>query len=305
MVTESLESSLSPSTPSTDLSLSSDSLSSGLSISTSASTEKTSSFSSIDSASSSETTPSEDTSTSDESTSVFSEFTSTAADTTTASNTDITTTTAEPTTTTGCNSVDPLTTVALANPTPVFDDNLDHDNEFGAVVLPFAVGGSTTVYVSTNGVISVGDGADEFNNDGLPSNNLPAIAFAPYWDDLYLSRSRGHTIVYEVFNGIFGNEVTFEFLLGRFIDNGLFHFEVNFLESEPNSVRFQYYTTPEKGSSATVGIQNRNTGRFILVEYNEADSIADGAAIIMSSQSGIKFEVPFDNTERGKGADRF
>lgn len=122
-------------------------------------------------------------------------------------------------------------------------------------------------------MISVGAGTDEFNNDALPSDNLPAIAFAPYWDDLYLSRSRGHTIVYEVFNGQFDNEVTFEFLVGRFIDNGLFHFEVSSLESEPNSVRFQYYSTPEKGSRATVGIQNRNTGKFILVEYNEADSI--------------------------------
>jgi hypothetical protein len=200
--------------------------------------------------------------------------------------------------------VDPLTTVALANPTPVFDDNLDHDDDFVPVVLPFAVGGSTTVYVSMNGVVSVGAGTDKFNNDALPSENLPAIAFAPYWDDLYLSRSRGHTIVYEVFNGQFGNEVTFEFLIGRFIDNGLFHFEVSFLESQPNSVRFQYYTTPEKGSSATVGIQNRNTGKFILVEYNEANSIADGAAVIMSSESGDQIEVTFDNSECGKGADR-
>ncbi|KAG5657954.1 hypothetical protein KAF25_006905 [Fusarium avenaceum] len=320
MMTQPFGSSFSSITPFTDFSLSSDAQTSSISTSTSISTESISSFSSIDSASSSETTesvtssspettesttafilpttisaetettPGEAMSTSDESTIISADLTSTTADITTTTTTDITTTTAESTTTTGCNSVDPLTTVALANPTPVFDDALDHDDDFTAIVLPFAVGGSTTVYVSTNGVVSVGAGTDEFNNDALPSENLPAIAFAPYWDDLYLSRSRGHTIVYEVFNGQFGNEVTFEFLIGRFIDNGLFHFEVSFLESQPNAVRFQYYTTPEKGSSATVGIQNRNTGKFILVEYNEANSIADGAAVIMSSDSGAQID---------------
>jgi hypothetical protein len=201
--------------------------------------------------------------------------------------------------------VDPLTTVALANPTPVFDDDLDHDNDFVAIVLPFPIGGDTTVYISTNGVISVGAGTESFNNDdGLPTNELPPIAFAPYWDDLFLDRSRGDTIVYEVFNGKFGNEVTFEFLLGRAGSSDLFHFEANFLESPQDSVRFQYYTTPEKGSSATVGIQNLNTGNTILVESNQANSIMDGASIIMVPSTESHVDLTFDNTECGKDADR-
>jgi hypothetical protein len=195
--------------------------------------------------------------------------------------------------------------VALANPTPVFDDSLDHDNDFVAIVLPFPVGGDTTVYISPNGVISVGAGTESFNNDdGLPSNELPPIAYVPYWDDLYLDRSRGDTIVYEVFNGIFGNQVTFEFLLGRAATSGPFHFEASFLENQPDGIRFQYYTTPEKGSSATVGIQNRNTGKFILVESNQADSITDGASIIMDAQNENQVVITFDNTECGKNADR-
>ncbi|KAL6922947.1 hypothetical protein FSST1_000221 [Fusarium sambucinum] len=224
----------------------------------------------------------------------------------TTTTTDMTTSTEATTTISQCNSVDPLTTVALANPTPVFDDSLDHDDDFASIVLPFGIGpsGATTIYISSNGIVSLGSGADAYVNEDLPSNSIPNIAYLPYWDDLYLSRTHKNTIVYEVFDGKFGTEATIEWLVTKSGSSSIFHFDISFLQNQPNAVRFRYYTTPSKGSSATVGIQDQDNGKVIKIEYNTANSIADGTAIIMDTESGSQVMTTFDNTECGKDADR-
>ncbi|CEI41780.1 hypothetical protein FVEN_g3767 [Fusarium venenatum] len=222
----------------------------------------------------------------------------------TTTNTDMTTSTKATTTISQCNSVDPLTTVALANPTPVFD-NIDHDDDSVPIVLPFGIGssGSTTIYISSNGIVSLGSGADYFINEDLPSGSIPAIAYLPYWDDMYMSRTYKNTIVYEVFEGKFGTQATIEWVVGKGT-NTIFHFDISFLQDHPNAVRFRYYTTPDKGSSATVGTQDRDSGKVIKIGYNAPNSIADGTAIILDTQSGSHVIQTFDNTECGKDADR-
>ncbi|KAF0635335.1 hypothetical protein FPSE5266_20382 [Fusarium pseudograminearum] len=127
-----------------------------------------------------------------------------------------TTTTAEETTTTDCNSEVAVTTVALLNPTPVFDDDIDHDDDLAAVVLPFNVASSdqSTVYVSTNGFIGVGSDLDTTpDNNRIPNENIAPIAVCPYWTDLSLIRRNGDTIAYEVFNGQHGMQATFEWIV--------------------------------------------------------------------------------------------
>ncbi|GKU05092.1 peptidase s8 and s53 subtilisin kexin sedolisin [Fusarium langsethiae] len=234
--------------------------------------------------------------------------TSTQLETTTTATTtaEETTTTAEEittiaTTTIGCDSVVALTTVALPNPTPIFTDNLDHDDDFVAIALPFNVAnsGQSTVYVSTNGVLSVGSGADAFNNEGLPSTDLPSVAICAYWDDLYLKRSRGDTVVYEVFDGQNGMQATFEWVIGRFANTGPFHFTATIYEDYPDVFRFRYYITPEKGSSATTGAQNRDSGKTNQVSFNDAGSAQDGTSVYINI-NGITEKGPFDNTECGK-----
>jgi hypothetical protein len=71
------------------------------------------------------------------------------------------------------------------------------------------------------------------------------------------------------------------------------------VEQFPEVVIYQYYTTPDKGSSATTGRQDINSGRFTQISYDQAGGVQDGTTVFIFPQdSGT---VPFDNTECGKG----
>ncbi|KAJ4108701.1 hypothetical protein NW768_012178 [Fusarium equiseti] len=246
----------------------------------------------------------------DESTTATKELTTTTEELTTTTE-QLTTTTEEPTTTTTtlCNSVDPLTKVALANPTAVFTDGLYHRNDFASIVLPWgqaglAGTGENTVFINTNGYITLDAGNTNPQNQNLPTGFLVNRAFLPYWDDLVLDPSQGHTIVYEIFEGRFGVELVVEFILGKADSPGIYHFEANFLRDSSAALRFQYYTTPEKGSSATAGFQNLLTGRYAQISSNQANVLLDGASITLSTDQTNGFVAnTFDNTECGKGQD--
>ncbi|RGP58963.1 peptidase s8 and s53 subtilisin kexin sedolisin [Fusarium sporotrichioides] len=219
-------------------------------------------------------------------------------------------TTADTSTTTECDSIVPLTTVALANPTPVFDNDVDYDDEYSVVGLPWAPNnsGGTTIIVSVNGVLSVPDedgapGAPE--NEALKSSTLPPWSLLPYWDDLYLDRSQGHTIVYEVFEGIYGRQATFEWVVGKRNEDGTFHFEAILYEDYPDDMEFRYYTTPDSGGSATVGYQTPvNSGSFVQFSFNQAGKIPPALKLNLVKVHRVPWPSTFDNTECGKGANR-
>ncbi|KAG8668091.1 hypothetical protein FPOAC2_10136 [Fusarium poae] len=242
-----------------------------------------------------------------ESTTTLAETTTTETETTTVKPT---TTTADMTTTTGCDSVTPLTTVVLASPTPVFDDDLDHDNDYVKVTLPWAPNRSsgTSIIVSVNGVLSIpseNGGPGAAVNEPLKSSILPPWSFLPYWDDFYLDRAKGHTVVYEVFQGLYGRQVNFEWVVGKQNEGGIFHFEATLYEDYPNDMAFQYYKMPDSGGSATVGWQKPiNSGSFVQYCFNEAGKVPDGFKINFVTTDRQAYPSSFDNTECGKGADR-
>ncbi|OBS23203.1 hypothetical protein FPOA_03757 [Fusarium poae] len=224
-----------------------------------------------------------------------------------------TTTTAEATTTTSsCDSEVILTTVALLNPTPIFG-NAYYDDSVANIALPFNIAGSgqSTVYVSTNGVISLGSGGypAEPGNRPLPTQAIPGIAVCPYWDDFILDRSRGHSVAYEVFDGQHGTQATFEWVVGRYLgppgddqnDDSLFHFTATFYQNFPQIFRFSYYTTTDKGSSATTGVQNSAIESYRQISFNAEGSVQDGTSVFINLLTGGYETVPFDNTECGKG----
>ncbi|KAH7193956.1 uncharacterized protein B0J16DRAFT_317604 [Fusarium flagelliforme] len=296
---------------SSDSTLSSDSLSSIDTISS----EPTSSLSMISSTESAITSEVSTTITEESKTTTEESATDTGGPTTSTEETTaeepITTTTEEPTTTTTslCNSVDLLTTVALANPTPVFNDESNPENGFASITIPWDLGLAGTeenvVYINTNGYITLGSGDSNPFNRGLPSNSIPDRAYLPYWDSLILDPSQGHTIVYEIFDGIFGPQLTVEFILGKPSRTGIYHFEASFFENEPQLLRFRYYTTPDKGSSATAGFQDVLAGNYAEVSVTRADRLLDGVSVIVATnQIGIFSLSSFDNTECGKEQDR-
>ncbi|KPA35605.1 hypothetical protein FLAG1_11680 [Fusarium langsethiae] len=223
---------------------------------------------------------------------------------------EISATTADTSTTTECDSLVPLTTVALANPTPVFDNDVDYDDEYSVVGLPRAPNnsGGTTIIVSVNGVLSIPDedgapGAPE--NEALKSSTLPPWSLLPYWDDLYLDRSQGHTIVYEVFEGIYGRQATFEWVVGKRNEDGIFHFEAILYEDYPDDMEFRYYTTPDSGGSTTVGYQTPvNSVSFVQFSFNQAGKIPPALKLNLVKVHRVPWPSTFHNTECGKGANR-
>ncbi|KAM0229834.1 hypothetical protein ACHAPO_009728 [Fusarium lateritium] len=241
-----------------------------------------------------------------ESTSTSAEISTTEAETTTAEST----TTAEMSTTTGCDSATPLTTVALASPTPVFDDDLDHDNDYVEISLPWAPNRSsgTTIIVSVNGVLSIpstNGGPGAALNEPLKSSIIPPWSFIPYWDDFYLDRTKDHTIVYEVFQGLYGRQVNFEWVIGKRNEDGIFHFEATLYEDYPDDMAFQYYTIPDSGGSATVGWQKPiNSGSFVQYSFDEAGKVKGGLKLNLVTSHQQVLPSNFDNTECGKGVDR-
>jgi hypothetical protein len=176
---------------------------------------------------------------------------------------------------------------------------LDHDDDFVSVELPFTIGshGQSTVWVSVNGGVSVNSGADAFNNEQLPTNDLPSESFLAYWDDLYLKRSRGDGIFYEVSTGSLGRQVTFEWVIGRAVGTNIFPFSAIFYETNPNTIKFLYYTTPDKRSSATIGTQNGAS--FRQHSFNQMYSVPDGTTVMVDTNGVITTGV-FDNSECGK-----
>ncbi|PTD02215.1 hypothetical protein FCULG_00012163 [Fusarium culmorum] len=210
--------------------------------------------------------------TAEETTTTVEETTTTAEEITTTTEE---TTTAIPSTTTDCNSVAALTAIGLLNPTPVFDDTDDHDNDIAEIVLPFDVARSdqSTVYVSTNGFIGVGSDLDSnpAENSWLPTENIAPIAVCPYWSDLALIRRNGDTIVYEVFDGQHGMQATFEWIVTSSNDG--------------------------TGRIATTGAQNNDRDEY----FELYGFVKDGASLFISFDGTVFETLTFDSTECGKG----
>ncbi|KAM0230507.1 hypothetical protein ACHAPO_009272 [Fusarium lateritium] len=202
---------------------------------------------------------------------------------------EVTTTAAETTTTAeaGCPQV-----TLLANPTPIFtsSEGIDLDDQYRIVVVPFDVGvfgaSSSTVYVSVNGLITLGRGPNHAHlNAALPAQNIPEVAILPYWDDLYVAGGYcGIGISYEVIDTPRGRAFTVEYYVGGNGNPVGDHFTVSMFEDYPGIVRYAYYKTSRHGSSATVGAQNG----MLKAQYsfNGVDSIPDNFYVEIDTSSG-------------------
>lgn len=62
------------------------------------------------------------------------------------------------------------------------------DDEYVSVPVgfsfPFFTGNYSTIYVSTNGILTFGTGTTDYTNDGIPNSATPNNFIAPWWDDL-------------------------------------------------------------------------------------------------------------------------
>ncbi|MCB9497668.1 MAG: S8 family serine peptidase [Fibrobacteria bacterium] len=151
------------------------------------------------------------------------------------------------------------------------------DDCYESVTFPFPFHGSTwpSVYVSSNGYVTVGAGASTYSNVPLPSTSAPASMIAPYWDDLYpgsqgnvYAEVRSDRLIVEWNNvRLYGGSesVTMQAHLFR---NG--------------RIEFQYLSVPTT-SSYTVGIQDPTRAIGFSVAYN---AIYLGANMAIAIQKG-------------------
>ncbi|KAF0329587.1 peptidase s8 and s53 subtilisin kexin sedolisin [Colletotrichum asianum] len=156
------------------------------------------------------------------------------------------------------------------------------DDTFGSALLPFPVGvfgsNATTVYVSSNGFLSLYEGSTAYENKPLPSDEIPPVSILPFWDDLRV-QPPSQAVQYQVFGSDAGSRnVTFEWVtvhLGE--PSQFYHFTATFEEAQPGIVTYRYYTTYDQGESATVGVQNLRDGNNFSVQvgYNSPGSVPD------------------------------
>ncbi|SCO34728.1 uncharacterized protein FFMR_03608 [Fusarium fujikuroi] len=218
--------------------------------------------------------------------------TTTEAQTTTTAEAETTTTTEAATTTTaadpGC-----AQTILLANPTPIFDaQNGRYDDFNTGVTAPFPIeffgAASSSVYVSTNGFLSLDSGSNSYANTGLPTESIPSNSIMPYWEDLLITEGTCNTgIFYDVYETARGNTFTIEYNVGSLqpslIGTGE-HFSVSFYEDHPGLVRFEYYQTTKHGSSATIGLQSGEM--FSQFSFNQENSVPDQYFIEIETTQG-------------------
>lgn len=202
----------------------------------------------------------------------------------------------------------PLTTVALAQPTNIYEAGTFFDDEIRTVTLPFSIGlapvRGSTVHVTPNGLMSLAVPRIPTNyNRDLPDEGLPLVSILPFWDDLYFLTTLGHGLFYEVYQSTLGGrEVTFEWVGYSKVDDGPIHFSVTFYENFARRLNFKYYTTGDKGASATVGFQrNLVPGGYYKWSFNEPNAVPDGTILTLDSEVFFGFtQGTFDNTACGK-----
>ena len=170
------------------------------------------------------------------------------------------------------------------------DDDTDQIN----IGFDFDFYGNTysQVNVGSNGFLTFGGGATEFNNQDLEAGqtigNLPAIA--GFWDDLDPSSANSDDIYYEVkgspgnqelivqwnqivpFQGIAGQEITFQIVLSE----GSSEFEIRYLQSGLGA--------NAQGASATIGITD-GASSFEQHSFNTVNAIPDGTILSFGGES--------------------
>ncbi|MGA1871638.1 MAG: carboxypeptidase regulatory-like domain-containing protein, partial [bacterium] len=126
---------------------------------------------------------------------------------------------------------------------------------------PFYGNDFNTVFVSSNGFITLGEGSDPFTNYPLPSNNAPANMIACFWDDLNPDAGG------EVYFQGDGDKAVIQFdKVINTDETGTYTFQVILYAN--GIIRCYYKEMFGDVSSATIGIQNGTKNDGLTIAYN-------------------------------------
>jgi hypothetical protein len=142
----------------------------------------------------------------------------------------------------------------------------DGDDEFEAVPISFTFPsfGSdySTVYVCSNGFITLGAGAADYYNYSLPSSFAPAALIAPFWNDLNLGNSG------DVYYQDYGDRIVIQFEnAARFDGDGYATFQI--VLQRDGTILFYYKEMLGRLDRATVGLQNPARNGGLTITYDQ------------------------------------
>ena len=165
---------------------------------------------------------------------------------------------------------------------------LTGDDAYQSVALPFGMPfyGSTytTAWVDTNGVLTFGDPLDSsWNHGGIPSApaaNKPNNAIYPFWDDLIADSQSG---IYTSTSGSAPNrQFTVEWRNVYFFTDSSARVSFKIVMNENGTIVLGYTdigsTAVEKGSTATIGIEN-SAGTVALQYSLNTAKLASGRTV--------------------------
>jgi alpha-tubulin suppressor-like RCC1 family protein len=146
------------------------------------------------------------------------------------------------------------------------DQVSDADDGFEAfdISFDFPYFGQTyrTIYVSSNGFVTLGDGAIDYIGQHLPSPDAPANLIAPFQNDLNLAASG------DVYWQDFGDRVVIQFNdAARYAGDGTATFQI--VLNRDGTILFYYNQMDGTVDQATVGIQNATGTEGLTVAYME------------------------------------
>ena len=173
---------------------------------------------------------------------------------------------------------------------------LSGDDVAASVALPFSFSfygtSYSSVWVTTNGLLSFTAGSVSWSNGSLPSAASPNAAIYPYWDDLYVDNPTAS--IYTASLGSAPNrQFAVEWRNVRYFGDGTRRVSFEVILNENGDVQTMYKDIAagdglEMGSSATVGIENQAGTVALQYAFNEA---------VLSTGLAVRYYVPGGDTE--------
>ncbi|HEX4817990.1 MAG TPA: S8 family serine peptidase [Nonomuraea sp.] len=170
---------------------------------------------------------------------------------------------------------------------------LTGDDEAVQVTLPFRVPfygtGRDRAWIATNGFVTfAADRIVTASNGTLPTTGTPNNAIYPYWDDLIVDAQAG---VYTAVTGTAPHRVfVVEWRNVTFYDDAGLRVSFALLLGEDGAIGFRYRDLDaerDRGTSATVGIENAAGNDALLYSYEEAALSGGQGLTFTASRHGL------------------
>ncbi len=116
---------------------------------------------------------------------------------------------------------------------------------------PFFGGVYTSAYVCNNGFVSFGESSTEFDNQSLPSDQLPQKALCVFWDDLRMEHYSNSTVYIQLDS----NQCIISYEDIPFYDDENSRLGFQVILRENGQITYQYKDVSSDGTLATVGAQ--------------------------------------------------